>query len=245
MQTRLKITFAYDGTRYFGWQKTKTGPSIQDELEKALATILQHPVKVEGASRTDRGVHSLGQVAHFDVNHFPKRLAHSLNQLLPDDIHVQELIEVDTKFHATLDNSSKTYRYELSNSTYQSPFNRLYQWHYPYDLNIDKMQKACEKLKGAKSFKALTNQKKNETYTSFIRDLTLFSLKSQGPHFTFILEGNHFLYKMARNLVGLVVYIGRGKIELDEIDTILNSEDRKLAGITAPAHGLFLDKVKF
>lgn len=245
MQTRLKITFAYDGTRYFGWQKTLTGPSIQAEIEKALSTILQHPVKVEGASRTDRGVHALEQVAHFDVNHFPKRLAHSLNQLLPDDIHIQELIEVDPKFHATLDNSSKTYRYELSNARYQSPFNRLYQWHYPYDLNIDKMQKACEKLKGCKSFKALTNQKKNETYTSFIRDLTQFSLNVEGHHFTFILEGNHFLYKMARNLVGLVVYIGRGKIELDEIDTILNSEDRKLAGITAPAHGLFLDRVMF
>lgn len=247
MQNNLKLTIAYDGEAYFGWQKTKTGPSIQETLESILSQILQEKIVVNGASRTDRGVHALGQVAHFKTSKHPNlsRLLHSLNQLLPKDIVVTAIESVPPDFHATLSARSKIYIYHVTTEPYLLPHLRKTTWHVPYPLNDTLMKEACKMLTGSKNFKALTNQKKKETYTDHTREITSFTFTKEGNHYLFTVKGNHFMYKMVRNLMGLVVAVGLQKIPLEDLEKILHSKDRTQAGVTAPAHGLFLKEVVY
>lgn len=247
MQNNLKLHIAYDGGAYLGWQKTKTGPSIQETLEDILSQILQEKISLNGASRTDRGVHAINQVANFKTTKDPKieRLLHSLNRLLPSDITVTHLEKVDPNFHATLDAKSKTYTYHLTTDLYPIPHARFTTWHLPYTLDDILLEKACKLLTGSKNFKALTNQKKNETYSDHTREITEFSFVRKGNHYTFTIKGSHFMYKMVRNLIGLVVAVALNKIPLSELPHILASGDRTKSGITAPAHGLFLKEVLY
>lgn len=246
MQNNIKIILAYDGANYFGWQRTLTGPSIQETLEKSLSLILREPIHVNGASRTDRGVHARGQTLNF-LTHSPftSKTLWNLNKVLPPDIMAASFDLVPLDFHATLSVSSKIYRYHLTNASYQLPQNRFTEWHHPYTLNYELMKQACSLLTGTHDFEALTNQKNNETYDNHIRTLKRFGVDQNDRQFTFTIEGDNFLYKMVRNLIGLVVYVGQGKIPLEDIPEILNSKDRKKAGVTAPAHGLFLEKVNY
>lgn len=247
MPTQLKLTLAYEGTHYFGWQKTPTGPSIEGELAKVLETILQHPVHLEAASRTDRGVHALHQIAcfHTDKEVNLDQLHISLCQLLPPDICVKSIEPVPLSFHPTLDVSSKTYTYALTTQRFQLPQNRLFEWHYPHPLNKYEMDQTIRLLVGTHDFQALTNAKKNETYESTVRIIDSIEIAEHDSHFLFTITGPHFLYKMVRNIVGLLVYVGAGKIEREEVESILKSKDRKLAGVTAPAKGLTLQHVQF
>jgi len=244
VQNNVKLIVAYDGGAYLGWQRTPTGPSVQHTIEDALSLILREPIHVNGASRSDRGVHAKGQALNF-YTHFPftSKTLWNLNKVLPKDItaHSFELMPLD--FHSTLSVSSKIYLYHLTNALYQLPQNRFTEWHYPYPLDLALMQKACSLLIGTHDFEALTNQKNNETYDSHIRTIKNFEFLKNDDQFIFTIEGDNFLYKMVRNLVGLIVYVGCGKLSLNDIPLILESKDRKKAGITAPAHGLFLDKV--
>ena len=244
MQNNVKLTLAYDGANYFGWQRTLTGPSIQQTIEVSLALILREPIHVNGASRTDRGVHAKGQTLSF-LTHSPftTKTLWNLNKVLPKDITATSFELMPLDFHATLSVSSKIYRYRLTNTLYQFPQNRFTEWHHPYPLDHTLMQQACALLTGTHDFEALSNQKNNETYDNHIRTLKRVEVLKEGNQFTFIIEGDNFLYKMVRNLVGLVVYVGQGKISLSDIPLILESKDRTKAGVTAPAHGLFLDKV--
>lgn len=245
-QSNILLTIAYDGTPFLGWQETQEGPSIEGELKKALKILLKEDVEINGASRTDAGVHALGQIANFHTERKPDffKFLKSINGLLPIEIRVTSIEEVDLQFHATLNNRGKRYLYRLSYGPAQYPHLRRTEWHTPGPLNIEAMRKAATLLEGTHDFKAFCNTKKNETYASTVRKLDRIEIKEQDNQtLEIVIEGNQFLYKMVRNLIGTLVYIGRGKITLEELVTLLESKDRTEAGPTAPAHGLTLFRV--
>ncbi len=232
-QNSYKAKVAYDGTRYFGWQKTKEGPSIQEEFEKALHRITGEKILPEASSRTDRGVHAEGQVIQFVLakERLEERLQGGLNAVLPTDIRVLEVEK--KKFHPTLDALGKEYHYRICQGTVQDPTLRLYSWHFHYPIDPIKIEKAAQSLLGTHDFSAFSNDPEKDPVC------TLESIAFDGTFFR--IRGDRFLYKMVRNLVGTLLYIGCGK--LTDVFSILKSKDRKQSGITAPAHGLYLHKV--
>lgn len=243
----IKLTLAYDGTNYLGWQKTSMGPSVEGTLEKVLHQIFQHEIALQAASRTDAGVHANGQVVNFFVSKesidFDKLLI-SINSLLPKDIVVLSIGEESPSFHPTINAQGKEYRYFICYGKYQLPQQRYYSWHYHYPLNLEDMKKGAEILAGEHNFLSFCNAKKNATYKNYNRtvsDITIREIESN--RLCIHIRGDHFLYKMVRNLVGTLAYIGRGKIKLNELQAILNKQERAAAGVTAPAHGLFLHEV--
>ncbi len=241
----IKATIAYCGTHYLGFQKTKEGPSIEEALEKAFAQILRKEITIQAASRTDRGVHARGQVMNFfsAIDHLPA-LQKSVQAVLPKDIALLSLEFAEPTFHATLDCHSKEYRYFICNGPIQLPFYRQESWHYPYTLHMCSMQKAADFLIGEHNFAAFCNQKlEPEEGVRKIDSITIETLPENRLQIAVI--GNRFLYKMVRTLVGTLVYIGAGKIPLEELPLILQSRDRTKAGMTAPAKGLFLQQVNY
>jgi len=244
----IRLTIAYDGGRFLGWQKTNTGPSIQESLEKILKKILQEDVVLQAASRTDAGVHAHGQIANFFTSaelDLPK-FSHSLNCMLPKDIAVIKAEEAPSGFHPTLDCLAKEYRYFVATEATHTPDKRYYTWHCPGDLDYDSMRKAAAHLIGRHDFSAFSNRKKSEVYESHIREITEISLHHQTPHqFYFRVCGHSFLYKMVRNIVGTLIYVGKGKLKESEMPKLLISGDRKKIGMTAPAHALTLFKLYY
>ncbi len=240
-QRNIKLILAYEGTRYLGWQKTITGLSIEEELEKAVAQILQHPVNLQAASRTDAGVHAEGQV----VNFFTERdipldkLQKGLNSILPSDISVVQIEEAKESFHPTLQNYGKEYHYSVCLGPTQLPFYRNFSWHFSYPVNIEEMKKAALYLIGKHDFSAFTNEKQENN----IREIFEIEIEEFKSRLKIRVSGNNFLYKMVRNIVGTLLYVGCGKLSAEEIPAILNSKDRTLAGVTAPALGLILKEV--
>lgn len=242
----IKLVVAYDGFGYLGWQKTLMGPSIEETLQHALEQILQHPAPLQAASRTDAGVHAKGQVVNFltskTLNLSPFVI--SLNSLLPKAIAVRNAHVMPTTFHPTLNSTGKEYRYYACLGPTQFPHNRLYSWHVHYPLQLDNIRRAIPSLLGCHQFASFCNQKKNEHYHNYVREIqTLELVELEDERLCFRIVGNHFLYKMARTIVGTLIDIGRGKIAWDELSFILNAASRPLAGVTAPAHGLFLHQV--
>lgn len=246
MDKNVKLTLAYDGTRYLGWQKTPNGPTIEGTLQSVLEKILQHPIHLQAASRTDAGVHAQGQVVNFFTCKDTEKLQISLNGLLPKDIVVQKVEPTFPTFHPTLDCSSKEYLYQVCSGPYQLPAHRLYSWHIFAPLNLSNMQLACGYLIGTHDFASFTNVKKNEAYTTTIRTLDNFSIEElDNNRLYFLLRGKNFLYRMARNLVGTVISVGLGKLNPQSIPNILSGRDRTMAGVTAPAHGLTLRSIVY
>lgn len=243
----VKLILAYDGTGFLGWQKTNEGMSIEETLQNALQTILQEEVILQAAGRTDAGVHAKGQVVNFkyfknQVN--LSKLSYSLNCLLPKSIAVLEVEEALESFHPTLDSQGKIYHYEVCLGKTQLPHQRLYSWHIPYPIDIAAMEQASQVFIGKHDFSAFCNVKKNEAYKDKVRIVSRIDLvKLPDNRLRIEIEGTNFLYKMVRNIVGTLVYVGIGKITCEEIHNILKGQDRKKAGITAPAHGLSLFKV--
>ncbi len=246
MSTQYKLVITYEGTSFFGWQKTAQGPSIEQSLETVLQTILQEPIALQAASRTDAGVHALEQVVTFKTTKpfSMDKVLISLNKLLPPTIRCLHLEKVPPDFHPTLSSQAKCYRYYVTTSTILSPFKRLTSWHFPFACDIKKMLTCSACLLGKQDFKAFTNQKKGP-HKDTIR--TLYTIDIQATHEGFFIEiaGDHFLYKMVRNIVGTLCYIGCGKLAEDSIKMILHSKKRTFAGITAPAAGLFLKKINY
>lgn len=245
-QRNIKLILAYDGTHYLGWQKNSSGASIEASVQKCLEQILQHPVRLLAASRTDAGVHALGQVVNFltEGQTALVKLQHSLNCLLPVDIKVISTEEMPLDFHATLDVQKKEYHYHLCFHPIQLPLFRFNSWHYPNPLNIQDMHQSIPFFLGEKDFTSFTNVKKNETYSSFLRTIDSIEIQEvEKGNLRFIICGKKFLYKMVRNIVGSLVYIGCGKISKEQIPEIFESKNRSQAGITAPAHGLTLFKI--
>lgn len=243
MRQNYKLIVAYEGSAYLGWQKTKEGPSIEESLESVLAQILQEKVTLQAASRTDAGVHARGQVINF-FSESQNISLKSINSLLPKDITVLSLEKVDFQFHPTIDSVSKQYEYNLCIGDVQYPEHRHFSWHCS-SLNVNDMQLAAGHLVGTHDFSALTNTKKNEGYDNYFREVKSLEIIRNENRLVIRIQGPQFLYKMVRNIVGTLVYVGMGKIGVGDIPLILKSKDRTRAGITAPAHGLCLVKVDY
>lgn len=245
----IKLVIAYDGTEYLGWQKTFSGPSIEASLRQIIEQILQEPIKLQAASRTDAGVHARGQTVNFFTKHINldvHRFQFSLNSLLPKDIVVIKTEIAPQNFHPTINCSGKEYRYFICNSPIQYPEYRNFSWHVHQELHVSLMEQAAQILTGEHDFSAFCNAKKNEAYVHHIRSLEKIEIQLlEEKRFCIKMLGNHFLYKMARNIAGTLVDIGRGKILLDDLKDILEKQDRRKAGITAPAHGLTLFRILY
>jgi tRNA pseudouridine38-40 synthase len=241
-ERNVAIEIAYDGTHFFGFQRTKEGKSIEEELQNAIEKALQHKVSINAASRTDRGVHAKGQIAAFRMFHEMelKKLKHILNCLLPKEIRVMNMADVPLSFHPTIDARKKEYQYLISLKPIMDPFIRRYAWHLPQKLNVELMKKASTYLIGEKDFICFQNSGRKAHTT--VRNLERIDI-SGGDILQITLTGNSFLYKMVRNIVGTLVYVGLEKIKPDELLEILEMKDRKKAGITAPALGLCLNQV--
>lgn len=247
MGLNIKLIVAYDGVRYLGWQKTIAGPSVEEALKTALERLLQQNVKLQAASRTDAGVHAHHQVVNFYTTKETidlGKLLLGINALLPNDISIMDIEMAPESFHATVDCCKKEYRYMICNAHMQYPQNRHFSWHYPLKLNIDAMRRAAEFLIGTHDFTSFANIKKNEPYESHIRTIESINIvELSGGRIEIQITGNSFLYKMVRNIVGTLVYVGAGKLSAEAMPEILTNKDRTVAGVTAPAHGLTLFKV--
>ena len=244
----IRLILAYDGTTFLGWQDAQEGCTIEGELKKVLKQILQEPLVLQAASRTDAGVHAEGQVVNFLTQKEGLDLARlkiSLNQMLPKTIRIWELDEVAADFHPTLDAHSKEYHYFLTTTQVQLPFERHYAWHIYQPLDKEKMQQATQFFIGEHDFSTFCNfcdPRPKDT----IRILYRFDLiEDSATGLQFKLHGNNFLYKMVRNLVGTIVDVGLGKLSLEKAALLLKKKERTEAGVTAPAHGLLLKKVYY
>ncbi len=246
---RLRLTLAYDGTNYAGWQWQRYGVGVQQKVEEALAKLFPCAPRLHGSSRTDAGVHALGLVAHADVSQAewrmsPARLVLALNAHLPEDIRVLDARRAAPGFHARFGAVGKQYRYTVWNHPAQNPLLRLQAWHVPRALDVAAMRAAAGRFVGTHDFRAFTANRGMPLADS-VRTVTRCELQRRGPLLTFVIEGNGFLYKMCRGIVGTLVQLGLGKIAADDLDRIFAGRDRRDAGMTAPAHGLVLWKVRY
>jgi tRNA pseudouridine38-40 synthase len=243
----LKCTIAYDGSKYLGWQKTKEGPSIEESLETAFAVLLKQRPKIEAASRTDAGVHARGQVVHFSTHLLvdTQALKRKVNGLLPHDISVYEITVERESFHATFDAKKKEYSYEICFGPIQLPFYAKTSWHLPYLLDISSIRQAAQMLEGHRDFSAFCNARSlwDRSPICYLENITIFPLEKNRVRFLFL--GDHFLYKMARNLAGTLAYCGAGKYYLSDLPKMIDHFDRTCTGPTAPAHALCLERVLY
>ena len=251
----FRITVAYDGTDYVGWQRQASGASIQGLLEEALRALSDDAVTVIGAGRTDAGVHALGQVAAFSLSRTiaPDVVVRALNARLPDTVRVVSADEAPADFNPRFAARSKTYRYRIWNGDVVSPFERRYTWHVPGTLEVDAMQTAARLLEGRHDFAAFqasgsdTARTERTVYESAIGRSAIGDHSAIGDSllFTYTVAGDGFLRHMVRAIVGTLVEIGRGRRPAGWIGEVLASRDRSLAGPTAPAAGLFLVRVDY
>ena len=242
----LKLTLAYDGTRFVGWQRQAEGESIQALLEDALARFEGSPVTVHGAGRTDAGVHALGQVAsvRLAAPHDAATLVRALNAQLPPELRVLSVEEAAPDFHARFSARAKTYRYQLRTAPIANPFTRLYEWHVPEPLNLEAMIQGAAALIGSHDFAAFQSAG-GETSTT-VRTITRAEWRMlEGGPLALELTGDGFLRHMVRAVAGTLVEIGRGWRQASEIAGLLNGGRRADAGATAPPHGLFLVSVDY
>jgi tRNA pseudouridine38-40 synthase len=245
-ELKYRMRLAYDGTRYSGWQIQPNSDSIQEIIEKALLTILKKPVRLIGAGRTDAGVHALGQVAHFCIN-TPldcQRSGYALNGMLPHDIRIKELDQVDASFHAQYSAISKEYHYNLWLEKTIDPFYRLYR-HHVYDpkFSVALLKEAACFLLGSHDFTTFANI--GGSVATTVRTLTRIDLVLQEGGIRLEFEGDGFLYKMVRNIVGTLLEVAKGRRRPEEIPALLAAKDRRKAGPAAPPQGLFLIKVNY
>lgn len=241
----LRLTISYDGSAFSGWQRQKNALSVQEVIENHLETLVQSPVTLTGASRTDAGVHAKMQVAHCHLLRSPlplDQLQISLNRLLPSSIRIIDLQNTSPSFHAQYSAKQKVYHYKVNFSPIHSPFEQKDRLHYPYPISLSEIKRALPYFIGEKNFQSFSNDcRRGAALTSPIKTLTKVDLLDEGKfRYTFIFEGNGFLYKMVRNIVGTLLDIGRGKIPPKSIPDIFAAKDRRTAGKTAPSHGLTL-----
>ncbi len=242
---RIKLTIAYDGTNYCGWQIQPNGITVEEVLNKALKKLTGEDILVIGASRTDSGVHALGNVAVFDTETTipADRIAMALNQRLPEDIVITKSEEVPLDFHPRYCNCSKTYEYHIINTRIPDPTRRLTNYFVSYELNPDNMRKAASYLVGEHDFASFCNVRTDVENT--VRTITALDILQDGDEITIRITGNGFLYNMVRIIVGTLIRVGRGFYEPEKVKEILEAKDRKAAGVTAPAHGLMLVEIRY
>jgi len=240
-----KIIVEYDGTDFVGWQRQKNGLAIQQALEEAVQKVTGEKVHVQGAGRTDSGVHAVGQVANFRTGSRipPQRLLHAINAHLPDEIVVKSIRRVGPDFHAQFNARSKVYRYTILNSKIRSPLARRYCWQVKQELDIRKMRAAVRCLEGRHDFSAFETESWRKSNS--IRRVKRVEIRRRGEYIYVTIEATGFLYNMVRAIVGTAVDVGRGRLSVADMKRILESRDRKQAGPTAPARGLCLVEVKY
>jgi len=242
----IKLVIEYDGTNYQGWQVQPKGPTIQGVIEEKLSLITGEEVNLIGSGRTDAGVHALGQVASFKTQSQMdgRSIQRALNSLLPTDIVIKKVEEVEEDFHARKQSKSKIYEYRILNRPIRSAFHRGYAWHIPQKLNLKEMEKAAQSLIGEHDFSSFRSVG-TPMRTSIRRVIRVEWKRERDGLVRFEIEANGFLKQMVRAIVGTLIEVGKGKICSEEFRRILESRDRKTAGPTAPAHGLFLKEVKY
>jgi tRNA pseudouridine38-40 synthase len=242
----IKLLIEYDGTNYQGWQIQPKGPTLQGILEEKLGLLTGEAIQLFGSGRTDSGVHALGQVAHFKTKS-PidiRSMQRALNSLLPPDMVIQKIEEVDEGFHARRHSKSKVYEYRILNRNLRSAFQRGFVWHIPQKIKFKEMEKATRWLIGEHDFSSFRSTG-SPTQTTVRRVIRAEWKKGRKGLIRFEIEANGFLKQMVRSIVGTLVEVGKGKIKGEDLQEILDSKDRKKAGPTAPAHGLFLKEVKY
>lgn len=242
---RIKLVLHYDGTDYHGWQRQPSVPTIQETVERALEQLFGCAVSITGSSRTDAGVHALGQVAHFDIDSpVPTdNIARALNNLLPDSIAVAQAAEASSDFDAISSTKSKWYRYTINIAPVRPVHQIRYCWHRPGLLNTFAMSAAAARLVGTHDFKSFASAA--DTRESSVRTVLQCSVTDKMPNIFIDVAATGFLYNMVRNIVGTLVEVGRGRWDPEDIDRILVSKDRAAAGPIAPAGGLCLMEINY
>ncbi|RZJ74542.1 MAG: tRNA pseudouridine(38-40) synthase TruA [Flavobacterium sp.] len=240
---RYFIEFAYNGKNYHGWQYQPNSPSVQETLNKALSTLLRTPIDVVGAGRTDAGVHAKQMYAHFDIDVLPdeNQLVHKLNSFLPKDIVVYRFIPLHDDAHARFDASSRTYEYHIH--TFKDAFENEGSWYHFHNLDMDKMEEAAKVLFEFTDFKCFS--KTHTDVRTYICDIKEAHWKQDGTKLVFTITADRFLRNMVRAIVGTLVNVGLGKISIDDVRRIIENRDRNKAGLSVPAHGLYLTKVLY
>lgn len=242
---RVRLTVAYDGTNYCGWQIQANGNTVQAELNRHLSRLLQEEIMTIGASRTDAGVHALGNVAVFDTNaRMPgEKISYALNQRLPEDIRIQCSEEVAADFHPRYCESEKTYEYRILNRRFPLPTERFYSYFYHYNLDLEKMREGAAYLIGEHDFASFCGAGAQVKTT--VRTVTGIDIAKESDIVTIRVTGKGFLYNMVRIIAGTLIEIGNEVYPPRRMDEILKACSRSEAGPTAPACGLTLKEIRF
>ena len=242
---RVKLVVAYDGTNYCGWQMQDNGITIEEVLNRELSELLKEDIKVIGASRTDSGVHALGNVAVFDTKtRIPaEKISFALNQRLPEDIRIQESCQVADDFHPRFCDTIKTYEYSIWNSRFPNPMVRLYSKFVYYNIDVEKMQRAADYLVGEHDFKSFCSTRTQVENT--VRTVTEISFRKEGNMIIMKICGTGFLYNMVRIIMGTLLKCGMGMYEPEHVKEILEACDRAKAGPKAEACGLKLVGIEY
>ncbi len=253
MSRSFKLTIAYDGTDFAGWQVQPGQRTIQAAIERALLKITKQPVRVIGSGRTDSGVHAIAQVASCSVPHWRDpaiSLARAINTRLPSTIVIQDCVDAPDDFHAIRDAVSKRYRYQLQLGGIRDVFACRYRWLLHGSLDVEAMREAALRFCGQHDFASFRasggDQRKTTTRQMFACELRQQeSSTTEAIHLAMEFEADGFLYNMVRNMVGTLVEVGRGRQRPEWIDEVIDARDRHVAGQTAPPHGLFLVRVDY
>ncbi|OPY87582.1 MAG: tRNA pseudouridine synthase A [Syntrophus sp. PtaU1.Bin208] len=239
---KYKLTLEYDGTGYSGWQMQKNAKSIQGTLIRAAEKLLGSPVDIQGAGRTDAGVHALAQVAHLETTRKmpPRKLLESLNDALPSSINILRVEETDPLFHARHSAQLRSYLYVISG--HRTAFGKRYVWWIRDHLELKKMQAASELFSGFHDFSSFADKRLDRQAATRVK-VEATELQAAGDLIFFRVTGSHFLWKMVRRMVGVLVEVGRENLSLSDVRQMLKSPSDEPARLTAPPSGLFLEQV--
>jgi len=242
---RVRLTVAYDGTNYCGWQLQPTEITIEKVLNDAIRKVTKEEISVIGASRTDSGVHALGNVAVFDTESAipPERFCYALNPFLPEDVVVVKSEEVALDWHPRRNKCTKTYEYKIINAKMPDPTRRHTSHFVSFDLNLERMQKAAAYLVGTHDFVSFCCVRTSVEDT--VRTIYNLDVTKQGDEITIRVTGNGFLYNMVRIIAGTLIQVGRGYYEPEEVKRMLDAKSRIEAGTTAPPQGLKLVEIRY
>lgn len=241
----IALLLSYDGTNYYGYQRQNGFITIQECIEEAIHIITKQKSVIYGCGRTDTGVHAKKYLCTFNtdstipIEKFPE----ALNTRLPDDIVVFDAFEADPEFNGRFSIKEKTYRYIIDNSKINDPFLKNYAWTFKYNLDIDRMRKAAEYIKGEHDF--ICFMASGGQVKTTVRNVYDLNIEKEGNIIKIDITSNGFLYNMVRIIVGTLCYVGTGKMEPDDVKEIIEKKDRTCAGITAPPQGLYLYNIKY